>query len=76
MAGHAHTFRLGDTDPRERALQRRLEDLARTREKASTIVEAFVAYDAGDAGGALISLPPTLAHPFYSPLTTSPSLVA
>ena len=56
MARHAHTFWLDDTDPRERALQRWLEDLACTREKASTIVEALLSHHAGAAGVTLITL--------------------
>ncbi len=50
MARHAHTFRLDDTDPRERALQRRLEDLARLREQASTMVRALLSHHAGVSG--------------------------
>ena len=56
MARHAHTFWLDDTDPRERALQRWLEDLARTREKASTIVKALLSHHAGVASVTFITL--------------------
>jgi hypothetical protein len=80
MARHAHTFRLDDTDPRERALQRRLEDRARTREKASAIVEALLSHHAGAAGvtstpstvisTSVVVLTPTFAT-FSRPLSVS-----